>query len=201
MPRPALTEEQRRETRRRIREAASELYADRGLAEISARAIAEKAGVSVGTLYSYFGNLAELMQSLWRQPVRRLLEDLHAVAERETDPCVRLRALLESYVNFAQRERAVYRGAFMFVRPEAHKKPPAVPVEEADIPKLLIAAIRDGQAAGEFREGDPVVLAELVWSGLHGALALPEGMDRVAFSAPASLGPGMIDVFMEWLRS
>ena len=39
MPRPALTEEQRRETRRKIRRAAAELYAENGLADISARAV------------------------------------------------------------------------------------------------------------------------------------------------------------------
>ena len=76
MPRPALTEEQRRESRRRIREAASALYATSGLGDISARAIAKEAGVSVGTIYSHFGSLAELMQSLWRQPARKLVQQL-----------------------------------------------------------------------------------------------------------------------------
>ena len=60
MPRPALTEEQRRETRRQIRQAASDMYAENGLSDISARAIAKRAGVSVGTIYSHFANLTDL---------------------------------------------------------------------------------------------------------------------------------------------
>ena len=81
MPRPALTEEQRRATRRRIRRAASELYAEAGLSRISARAVAERAGVSVGTLYTHFDNLTDLMRSLWRAPVARLYEEM-----RDTNP-------------------------------------------------------------------------------------------------------------------
>ncbi len=198
MPRPALTEEQRRNIRRRIREAASELYATTGLGEISARGIAKKAGVSVGTIYSHFNNLPELMQSLWREPVRRLIKDLQEVADTHSDPAARLHALLTTYAEFAAQQRAVYRGAFMFVRPDSHSRPEAVPVEEAAIPKIFIAAIRDGQARGVFRAGDPVQMAELLWAAMHGALALPDNLDRVAFSSP-DLAPLMIDYLVESL--
>ena len=71
MARPTLTDEQRRATRQKIRKAASELHAELGIANISARGVAERAGVSVGTLYTHFGNLTTLMQSLWRQPARK----------------------------------------------------------------------------------------------------------------------------------
>lgn len=201
MPRPALTEEQRRQIRRRIREAASELYATSGLAEISARSIAKKAGVSVGTIYSHFDNLPELMQSLWRQPVRQLVQDLETVAENTTDPLERIHKLLNTYAEFARNERAVYRGAFMFVRPESHAKPPAVPVEEAGIPKHLITAIREGQKLGKVRQGNPAALAELLWAGMHGALSLPDNLDRVAFSSAEDLDGNMVDLLTEWIAA
>jgi AcrR family transcriptional regulator len=64
VPRPALTDKQRRETRLRNFTAAAELCAENGFRDISARTIADKAGVSVGTLYTNFDNLKDLMQSL-----------------------------------------------------------------------------------------------------------------------------------------
>lgn len=201
MPRPALNEAQRREIRQRIRDAAAQLYAADGLGSISARAIAEQAGVSVGTIYSHFKNLPELMQSLWREPVRRLVSDLENAAAAQQEPLARLRGLLELYAAFAIKHQAVYRGAFMFVRPEAHDKPHAVPVAEAGIGKVFVAAIRDGQEQGVVRPGDPVTLAELLWAGLHGAQSLPVNVDRVAFSPPQVLTPHMVDLLLEWVAA
>ncbi len=197
MARPALTEEQRRESRRRIREAASALYATSGLGDISARAIAKEAGVSVGTIYSHFGSLAELMQSLWRQPVRQLVADLEKVANQDGPPRDKLRLLMETYVGFGERERAVYRGAFMFVRPESHDKPPAIPLKEAGISSHFVNVISEGQEQGVFRPGDPLEITELLWAGLHGSLSLPDNLDRVAFAAPETMGQRMIDVMLD----
>ena len=199
MPRPALTEEQRQETRRRIREAATGLFVERGIGEISARSIAERAGVSVGTLYTHFGNLTELMQSLWKIPVARLLTRMDTIAERHEDPIERLRALLTAYVSFAQEHKAVYRGAFLFVRPESLEKPKRVGVEQNHFHRLFATAIREGQEAGAIRAGDASLLAQFAWSSLHGAIALPMNLDNTAFASAKRLNSQAIDYIMEFL--
>ena len=71
MPRRPATESQREEVRQKIRNAAKAIYREKGITGISARAIAVSAGVSVGTIYSYFGDLQTLMQSLWLEPLDR----------------------------------------------------------------------------------------------------------------------------------
>ncbi len=38
-------------------------------------------------------------------------------------------------------------------------------------------AVEAGQSAGLIRDGDPRLLAQLLWSGVHGALALPINID------------------------
>lgn len=201
MPRPALTEEQRRETRRQIRQAASDMYAENGLTDISARAIAKRAGVSVGTIYSHFANLTELMQSLWRQPLRRLLDRLEQVARQHDDPLDRVQALLETYAEFSRRQQPVYRGAFLYIRPESHDKPRQVTLAETEVIGAIIAAVAEGQAAGLIRKGKPEEIAEMLWAGLHGAIALPQNIDRVEFSEPAELQARMIDLLMGWLSA
>ena len=77
MARPTHTPEQKAAIRQQIRSAASALYAQDGL-KVTARRVAEEAGVSVGTIYSYFGSLSDLMQSLWREPLRRLVAAIGA---------------------------------------------------------------------------------------------------------------------------
>ena len=199
MPRPALTDEQRQQTRRKIRRAAAELFARSGLADISARAIAETAGVSVGTIYSHFENLGELMQSLWKEPLGRLLDELEGISESTNDPEKRLKRLLEAYLQFATGQNAVYRGAFLYVRPDSHEKPVPVNLNQDRLFSVFRQAVVDGQKAGAFRKGNASRITQTLWAGLHGAIALPTNIDRLAFDPPERIARHMLDALMEWL--
>ena len=201
MPRPALTDEQRDQTRKSIRQAAARLYAQNGLADISARAIAESAGVSVGTIYGYFGSLGELMQSLWKEPRSRFLDDLEQIVDQTTDPRRRLRRILEAYVQFAVDNHAVYRGAYLFVRPESHDKPTRAALGDDRFFSILRKAVADGQKTGVFRSGSARKIAQTLWAGLHGALALPVNIDRLALDPPERIARHMVDVLQEWVEA
>ena len=201
MPRPALTTEQRREIRRKIRRAAAELYAEDGLKKMSVRAVAEGAGVSVGTIYSYFANLTELMQSLWKEPVFGLLADLERVAAETKDPRERLRALMDAYIAFSRQQSAVYRGAFLFVRPSSHEKPSPVSLQEDRLFGFFRQAVIDGQQAGVFRSGDPSTLTQALWSGVHGAIALPINVDRLALDSSGQVTELVLEALLNWLET
>ena len=200
MARPAQTEEQRRATRRKIRDAAAALYAEQGIGNITARAVAERAGVSVGTLYSYFDNLTELMQSLWRQPVRKLVADLEQAAADARSPSAGLRHLLSIYVAFAARETAVFRGAFLYVRPTAIAPPPQVETAGDRFFATFQTTITQGQQAGIFRQGDPAQITQTVLSAVHGALAMPVNMHRLALADGQQRAGLMIDTMLEWIE-
>lgn len=201
MPRPALTEEQRRETRRRIREAAARLYAEDGMRNISARQIAQSAGVSVGTIYSYFNNLTELMHSLWKRPVSNLIRDFELALSELDNPIDRVRSFMETYTNFAITHRNLYRGAFMYVRPESHDKPDPVALDDDRFFSLLCNSVRDAQDQGLIRNGEPQALAQILWAGLHGAIALPMNLDRLALDPPEDAAKRMIETLLEWLQT
>ncbi len=118
MPRPALTEEQKRATSNKIRAAAAKIYRDNGVKNITVRGVAAEADVSVGTVYAYFGSLSELLQSLWREPVKDLIKQMEALATDIECPKARLEALLAAYQDFSQAKEPVFRNSFLFVRPE-----------------------------------------------------------------------------------
>lgn len=200
MARTPATDAQRYEESSRIREAASKIYADKGIAAISARAVAKEAGVSVGKIYGYFNSLTELMQSLWQGRVQRLAEKLQQVASRQADPVDRVRSILEVYVAFAQNNPDLYRGALMFVRPDDLEAPRQDPAENLPIMDLLMGAIVEGQDTGVFRDGSAVRLAQLLWAGVHGSLALPINIDRYAFKERDHLASDMVDALMGHLR-
>jgi AcrR family transcriptional regulator len=184
MARKPATPEQRREVRRRLRTAAAEIHAEDGVAAISARAVAARAGLSTGTLYAHYENLQDLMRSLWTEPVSRANVRLEEIAKRTPDPTRRIRKLLEAYARFAQENREVYRGVLLFVRPESHPKPERRPLREFVFFDLLRTALREGQAQGQVRRGNVDQLAQVLWASLHGAVALPINVDTGAF-APA----------------
>ncbi|MCG8592109.1 MAG: TetR/AcrR family transcriptional regulator [Proteobacteria bacterium] len=201
MPRPAATPEQRERQRRRIRQAASEIYAENGPLGVSARAIAQRAGVSTGTLYSYFANLPDLMRSLWMEPVTEAGRELEAVAKAHRSPVKRIQALLTGYVEFARANPDVFRGALLFVRPPSLPKPEALPLHDLPFHRLLCTAIREGQLRGKIRRGNAEEMAQLLWAGLHGALALPINMDAYEIVPQEKLTAAMIRALMRSIEA
>ncbi|MEM7020206.1 MAG: TetR family transcriptional regulator [Pseudomonadota bacterium] len=148
MPRTAATPEQRQQVRRKIRRAAAEIYAENGIMGVSVRAIAKRAGISTGTLYSYYANLQDLMRSLWQAPVAKSNLQLQEVAKAHSEPTERIRALLEAYMAFAFENEDTHRGALLFVRPTNLPSPKKRPLTEQVFHQLLRTAIQEGQAQG-----------------------------------------------------
>ena len=200
MPRKPATDEQREAARKRQQAAASAQYAAFGAGGVSARAIAERAGVSVGTLYTYFGSLQGLMQSLWMEPLDRINARLNRIAQAHADPIERLRKLLEAYVDVAISAPELFRGAFLFVRPESLEKPQRDALGSVVFGALLLAAIEDGQASGRIRAGEPRRLAQLAWSAVHGSLALPVNFDRLDLEPGQAIAAEVIPVILQSLE-
>ena len=196
MARPKATPEQRAAVRRSIQTAAASLYASEGIASISARAVATKAGVSVGTIYSYFGDLTGLMQSLWTGRVAQQDDAFRNLADKFENPVKRLEALLKAYIDFGIEQSDLYRGALMFVRPTALETPEKQSLDGFAFPTLLLEAIRQGQVSGQVRGGDPYQLLQLLWSGVHGAIALPINMDRLDLQTTEQISAPMVDGLM-----
>ncbi len=200
MARPKASPEQRAKVRRSIQQAAVELYRAGGIGAVSARAVATKAGVSVGTIYSYFGDLNGLGQSLWEPQIAKLEAEFRDVAAQHPDPLARIEALLRAYLEFGIEQATLYRNALMFVRPSGQDKPEKRSVDAAAFPTLLKAAIMEGQASGTIIDGNPVILAQLLWSGVHGALALPVNMDRLDLKPTVELVDVTIERLMRSVR-
>jgi len=201
MPRPALTPEQRQKIRMRIRDAASRLVKTSRLQDITVRAVAAEAGVSVGTFYTYFENLSELGQSLWMEPVEELRQEMREHAARIEDPVARIRELLENYARFAEEKNAVFRGAFLYVRPDSMQKPEKIDLDQELFFCCLRDAVLEGQQSGQIGECEPEEMAQTLWAGVHGALALPMTMDRYAFDSSQTLAARMIDSLLAMIAT
>ncbi|MEM7143397.1 MAG: TetR/AcrR family transcriptional regulator, partial [Actinomycetota bacterium] len=201
MSRPPATPEQREDRRRQIRRAAYELFSEGGHAAVTARSVAERAGVSPGHIYNYFDSLSDLMRSLWSQPAAAFGRQLVAAAEAEPDPLARIHTLLETLATYLDANPDMLRGAYLFVRNATMPAADVQPLEDVTFHRLLRDAVAEGQATGVIREGDPDHLAQLLWSGLHGAVGLPVNVDRFALAPAADITPQMIELLMAWVEA
>src|SRR6185295_10344335 len=75
----------------------------------------------------------------------------------------RISAMALAYVRFAAEHQAHYEVMFS-VQDQAIQASPAADRAFG----ILEETIRQGQQSGEVREGDSVMLAQYVWSGVHG---------------------------------
>lgn len=200
MGRPAFTDEQRAAMRQRIREAAIALYREAGLEALTIRGVAKQAGFAPSVLYAYYPNRQALLQSLWYEPVVSAVREIIRVAADIADPLDRIEAMLAVYIDFARQNPEIYRGAFMFVRPGSMDKPPVQDLEILDLHRLLQVAIEEGQRTGQLQDGNSRDLAQALWAGIHGGLALPVSVEMFAFNESVVLAGQTLGLMLNGLK-
>jgi AcrR family transcriptional regulator len=107
--RRAPAQERSRRTVRRILEAAESLVAEGGVEAATTRAIAERAGVAVPSLYRFFADRDEVLDALVRQGVADLDAEVRAgeAAWKGTDLGELLRLELDLHVAYYERHPSV----------------------------------------------------------------------------------------------
>ncbi|MGY6652986.1 TetR/AcrR family transcriptional regulator [Amycolatopsis sp. TRM77291] len=81
--------------------AAMEQLAERGYAGCSVSAVAERAGVAVGSVYRHYPTKADLVVELFRKVVTREVEAVREVSERPGTPAERVVAVFDTFASRA----------------------------------------------------------------------------------------------------
>lgn len=96
-------------TLRKILDAAREEFGERGFSDSSIVAITQRAGVALGTFYTYFNSKEEVFQALVRDMSAQVRDHVAPVFAESTDMIDGERRALESFLWFAREHRDVYR--------------------------------------------------------------------------------------------
>jgi AcrR family transcriptional regulator len=96
-------------TLRKILEGAREEFGQRGFAESSIVAITQRAGVALGTFYTYFDSKEAVFQALVQDMSAQVRDHVAPVLKDSTDALDGERRALESFLWFARAHRDVYR--------------------------------------------------------------------------------------------
>ena len=143
--------------------AALQVFGECGLANARLQDIAERAGVSKGTIYLYFPNKEELFREMVRQTAVVAIERAEQVVTHGT-PTVQLITFMRGYWTFVR--SPVFSTIYRLVLGELHQFPDLAKFYAHEVvargQKLLSGIIRRGVDAGEFREIDPMVAARML---------------------------------------
>ena len=146
-------------TLRKILDAAREEFGERGFAESSIVAITQRAGVALGTFYTYFDSKESVFQALVRDMSAQVRDHVAPAFKGATDALDGERRALESFLQFARKHRDVYRiiDEAEFVEPRAYRE--HYQTTASRIAARLIAARDKGEIGSQYSDDDLDVLA------------------------------------------
>lgn len=171
---------ERAERERLIVATARELAEQQGWDAVTTRRLAERIEYSQPVLYSHFRGKREIIGAVALKGAAEMAAALRAAASAADGPRTRVAALARAYLDFAERNPAVYDAMFQLDG--------GLPFAEEDTPEPLkeaFAALLDGlgEVAGDGVH--PALLTETFWAALHGLVTLtrarrlpPEGTEH-----------------------
>ena len=157
--------------RRRILQAATHLFVEKGFEKTSIRNVAEAIEYSPATIYLYFKDKNELFYAISLEAFTCFGQYLQSAREVD-EPMERLKALGRTYFRFAYENPSYY--DLMFIMREPMDTEKTSDAWEAGMRghQVLIDTVADCMAAGYFKEKDPDVLAMVIWGFVHGIVSL-----------------------------
>lgn len=172
-------ERERLEVRRKILDAARELFAEHGYDAVTMRKIAEKIEYSPTAIYLHFKDKDELIQELCDTDFYTF-SIRFARINSMTDPVESLREAGHIYVEFAVAHPNQYR--LMFMTP--HRTAPNERARERkgnpqeDAYAFLRNLVQSALEQGRVRSGvhDVELVAQTIWAALHGVISLEIAM-------------------------
>jgi AcrR family transcriptional regulator len=163
--------------------AARSIVEQEGVAELSLRAVARRAGVSHSAPYHHFADKAAVLAAVAAAGFEELVGEIEAEQRRglRENSVGKVVAVGTAYVRYAIAHPAIFRLMF---RPELTLPAEHPELREAESRAFgtLVAALAECQANGLVPGADPLPAAMSCWSTVHGFAML--WIDQVAAETP-----------------
>jgi AcrR family transcriptional regulator len=146
-------------TLRKILDAARVEFGEQGFSDSSIVAITQRAGVALGTFYTYFDSKEAVFQALVKDMSAQVRDHVAPAFRDAADAIDGERRALESFLRFAREHRDVYRiiDEAEFVEPAAYRD--HYETTATRIAARLKAAREKGEIASDLSDGDLDILA------------------------------------------
>ena len=163
---------EKEQLRRQILSAARELFVNEGYENVSMRKIADKIEYSPTTIYLYFKDKADLLDSVCQETLLSLLNTLELLKRDKSDPVETLRKSGKAYVEFGLKYPQDYKLTFV-VRPQFQK---GLGLQEGSVGERVFTYLRTMVSEcirqKAFRQVDVEITGQALWSAVHGVTLL-----------------------------
>jgi AcrR family transcriptional regulator len=142
-------------TRRRLLEAAEQVFAELGYHDASIVKITEAAGVGQGTFYLYFTGKKEIFDELVLDLNHRVRHAMTEAATEGTTRAEKERLGFAAFFRFTAEHPALYR----IIRQAEFVSPESLQRHYERLTSGYVSGLRQAMEAGEIEDGDPELLA------------------------------------------
>jgi AcrR family transcriptional regulator len=193
-------ERERQVVRKEILDAARALFIEEGYEKTSMRRIAEKIEYSPTTIYLYFHDKKELLESICEETFGKFVKILEGINKEHKDPLKNLRAGLKAYIEFGLKNPNDYMLTFMDKQdvPGSHYMRPEHSGTKAFM--YLVGVVGDCVRQKKLRSADVKVTAQVLWSSIHGMTSLMIAKPNFPWAAKSKLIDGMVDLLIDGLK-
>lgn len=166
------------QTRTALLDAAEEAFRADPYSRVSVARVADRAHVSVGTIYHHVGDKEGLRAAVVERVINRLLVDyLRPALSADGPPAERLLGAALAFVRCAEERAEDFRllqATQHDLRESEHSRRITARIvgQVGAVLQETATVVREGQAAGEVGKGDPARRVLLVWSALYGMCTL-----------------------------
>lgn len=172
---PDARHERKERSRRRILDAAREIFFRDGFMAANLDEVAQRAGVAKGTLYRYFDSKAELYVAVLAENGEAFERLLRETLSSDLSPADQIRRTGRFYFEHWSRNRDYFQ-IFWAIENQSviGELPPEVVREVTRLWEsclgILAGVIEEGVRRGAFRDCDPWEMAHLLWTTANGLL-------------------------------
>ena len=158
----------REDKRRRIIDAAVDVFAAKGFFGARVSEIAEAAGVADGTIYLYFKSKDDILISLFEEKMHSIIERLMTMLqEHEGDPEAKIRRYIVEHLKLVADQPSLMQVLTIELRQSARFIKEYHPKAFRTYLSLLQAIVEEGQSQGVFREDlDPLVFRRALFGAI-----------------------------------
>jgi AcrR family transcriptional regulator len=158
--------------RAEILAAAEKIFVEVGYEGATIRKIADEVGLSSTALYMHFSEKSEILHEICRSAFERLKAANADVIAADVAPEVRLRRLIEAYVEFGFANPNAYRLIYLTRPTEAREgAESAAQMLGAELYRSFEAVVAAVEAEGRLT-GDVRASAQALWAAAHGIVSL-----------------------------
>ncbi|HTP33832.1 MAG TPA: TetR/AcrR family transcriptional regulator [Candidatus Acidoferrales bacterium] len=192
---------QKADLRQEILDAARDLFVREGYDNVSIRKIADKVEYAPGTIYLYFKDKAEILDTLCQQTFEKLHQRMEAIRKDPGDPVEALRRGLRTYVQFGVDNPNHYIVTFVLAKRDVEMHEPSAKQAGLACFDCLRGIVGQCLEGGYINGGGVEETSQALWSAIHGVTSLLVMDCGFPFVERTRLIERLIDILIKGIRA